>query len=100
MQGPWPVMHEEIREYFNNEKLLGKCEQAGHYKKVIEKARGQIETREYWQSGEVKWFEGRGEWAGLMSFGMNKTTIEKSNGVRSVERRYFISSLKPEYRSV
>jgi predicted transposase YbfD/YdcC len=95
VKGNQPIMHEEIKEYFDDDTLLEECKRVGNYKKVTEKARGQIETREYWQTGDVKWFEDKAEWAGLMSFGMNKTTIKKSDGGESVEKRYFISSLKP-----
>ena len=40
------------------------------YKETVEKDHGRIETRRYWQSGELDWFAGRAEWEGLRSVGM------------------------------
>jgi predicted transposase YbfD/YdcC len=91
-----PTMHAELSEYFGEERILNEIKADGKYLKSVEKARGNIETREYWQTGDIKWFADKEEWAGLASFGMNKSTIQKPDGSVSEERRYYISSLKPD----
>ena len=51
--------------------------------KTEEKGHGRIETRRYYQSDHVDWFADREQWEGL----------------RSVERRYYLSSLKPDIKT-
>lgn len=59
---------------------------------TVEKDHGRIETRRYYQSTELDWFAERSKWEGLRSVGMVEA-IRELNGVRSVERRYYLSSL-------
>ena len=37
----------------------------GGYKKTEEKAHGQLEKREYYQTEDIKWPEQKGAWKGL-----------------------------------
>lgn len=64
----------------------------GQYKRTKEKSRSQIETREYYQSKDIRWLEDKERWRKLKSIGMVKTTIEKNGEIRE-ESRYYISSL-------
>lgn len=41
----------------------------------------------------MKWYEDYKEWEKLKSFGIVKKTIEKADGNKIVEKRYYISSL-------
>jgi hypothetical protein len=76
---------------------------SGQYKRVFEKAHGQLERREYWQSASVSWLQPKSRdgsdkeevWKGLSSIGVTKTTCtdSASDTVNSVEYRYYISSL-------
>jgi predicted transposase YbfD/YdcC len=59
---------------------------------TVEKDHGRIETRRYAQSAELAWFADQGKWAGLQSVGMVEA-IREAGGQRSVERRYYLSSL-------
>jgi len=80
--------HEEVETYFADEEFRKKCE----YTYKIEKARGGIEKREYWQTSDISWLSGKEKWAGLCSIGMTKNTIIK--GEKTIEEiRYYISSL-------
>ena len=80
---------EDVREYFTDKELREKCA----YKKGIEKARGNLEKREYWQTEDIGWLSQKKEWAGLKSIIMTRNTIAGSDGSTRVEERYFISSL-------
>ena len=60
---------------------------------TIEKDHGRLETRRYWQSDQLDWFADRPKWEGLRSVGVVQS-IRQINGQSSVERRYFLSSLK------
>lgn len=59
----------------------------------VEKDHGRLETRRYYQSAELEWFADLGKWEGLHSVGMVES-IREINGQKSIERRYFLSSLK------
>lgn len=85
-------LYEEVKEYFGDKEFREKIKLERNYKKTIEKARNQIETREYYQTEEIKWLGQRKEWKGLKSIGMEKKTIERE-GKKKEEYRYFISSL-------
>jgi predicted transposase YbfD/YdcC len=93
LKGNQGTMHQEMQEYLDDAGLRSKIEEGGNYSRAIEKARGNIEIREYWQTGDIKWIKDRKEWAGLKSFGMSRNTVKKPDGTESVEERYFISSL-------
>lgn len=47
------------------------------YKKTIEKAHGQTEIREYYQTEDISWMNQKKQWKGLKSIGMEKKTIRK-----------------------
>lgn len=80
---------EDVRTYFSDQEFLGKCA----YKKKVEKARGKIEKREYWQTEDVSWLSQKKEWSGLRSMILTRNTVTGADGGVTVEERYFISSL-------
>lgn len=86
------TLFNEIVDYFAIDGELETIKTQGAYKKTKEKARGQIETREYYQIDDLKWLSVKKNWRNLKTIGMVKTTIEK-DGKISEERRYYISSL-------
>lgn len=92
-------LHEEVREYFEEAEFQSGIKEAGGYKKTREKAHGQIETREYYQTEDIKWMEQRKAWKGLRSIIMERKTIEKEDK-RETEYRYYISSLKKDIETV
>jgi len=59
---------------------------------TVEKDHGRIETRRYYQSDQLEWFADRADWEGLKSVGMVEA-IREIGDQRSVERRYYLSSL-------
>ena len=89
------TLYEDVKEYFANEKFQEEIRQKGGHKKTQEKAHGQIETREYYQTEDIKWLSQKKNWKGLKSIVMEKKRIEKA-GNTTYEYRYFISSLKTD----
>ena len=81
-------LYDDVERYFADPELLSSCA----YTSNIQKARGGIEKREYWQTDDIAWLEQKNDWAGLKSIAMTKNTITK-NGETATETRYFISSL-------
>jgi predicted transposase YbfD/YdcC len=59
---------------------------------TLEKDHGRLETRRYYQSDQIQWFADRHRWEGLRSVGMVES-IREIKGQRTVERRYYLSSL-------
>ena len=84
------TLYLETSMCFEDPEFLVKCQ----YHRTVEKVRGVIEQREYWQSDDIGGLSGRRDWAGLRSIVMTKNTIIKDDGVEvSVQSRFFISSL-------
>jgi predicted transposase YbfD/YdcC len=59
---------------------------------TVEKDHGRIETRRYYQSAQLDWFADRATWEGLQTVGRVEA-IREIGGTRTVERRYYLSSL-------
>ena len=87
VKGNHPVMHDEIRRHMD---ALASNNSAGF--ESVEKDHGRIETRRYWQSENISWFEGKTHWVGLRSFCMVEALREHANRTET-SRRYYISSL-------
>lgn len=60
---------------------------------TVEKDHGRIETRRYYQSDCLEWFADQGKWEGLASVGLVES-VRELEGQTTVERRYYLSSLK------
>jgi len=88
LKGNQGTLHEDVKLYFADVDVLSTCE----YAKTVEKARGGIERREYWQTDNISWLGQRKDWVGLKSIAMTRNTLIK-DGVESSQTRYFISSL-------
>ncbi len=84
----------ELEDYFENDRLkIIESGYEGSYSLTREKNHSSIITYEYYQTEKVKWYEDYKEWEKLRSFGIVKKTIEKSDGNKVIEKRYYISSL-------
>lgn len=99
LKGNQKNLYMDIKEYFEEEEFRKEIEKSCGYKKTVEKAHGQIETREYYQSEEIGWLSQKKEWKGLKSIIMERKTI-KRKGNKTEEYRYFISSLKTDIETI
>ncbi len=93
LKGNQGNLYTSVKEYFAEGEFCEKIKKEENYKKTCEKAHGQIEIREYYQTEDIKWLEEKKEWRGLKSIIMEKKTIKKEEK-EQIEYRYFISSLK------
>jgi predicted transposase YbfD/YdcC len=59
---------------------------------TVEKDHGRLEIRRYYQSTQLEWFADLKEWEGLRSVGLVEA-IREISGQKTVERRYYLSSL-------
>ena len=94
LKGNQGSLYEEVRLYFSDPEMREGCA----YKKTVEKARGKIEKREYWQTEDIGWLNQKKAWSGLKSIIMTRNTIKGADGKEEVEERYFISSLPLEIK--
>lgn len=96
VKGNQETLFEDLVLYFSDAKILEKLKQRGHYHTTCEKARGQIETREYYVSSDVAWLcKNHPNWKKLKGIGMTRNVIDH-NGAISEEIRYFIFSFKAD----
>jgi predicted transposase YbfD/YdcC len=66
--------------------------------KTYDKGHGRIEKRKYYITEDIEWLAEKSEWKGLKSIGMAiRENIE--NDRTTVERRYYISSLKADAKT-
>ncbi|HEM4671678.1 TPA: ISAs1 family transposase [Streptococcus suis] len=99
LKGNQGSLHEDIDLYFSDAKLLSQLTEKGCHYQTIEKARSQIEERDYWVSHDVKWLSQRHpKWKKLRGIGMTKNTIDK-DGIITEEVRYFILSFKGDVQT-
>jgi predicted transposase YbfD/YdcC len=94
LKGNHELLHGEVAEYFEwaaktNYKNIrhSECE-------TLEKDHGRIERRRCVVVEDVEWFTEKDDWTDLTSFVMVESDREKIGQKRSLERRYYISSLK------
>ncbi len=59
---------------------------------TVEKDHGRLEIRRYYQSDQLAWFADLAKWEGLQSVGLVEA-VREVGGQRTVERRYYLSSL-------
>ena len=95
LKGNQGNFHEDVKLYFDDPNLLSGCA----YINKLEKARGGIERREYWQTEDISWLPQKKDWAGLKSIAMTRNTIIK-NDLETSETRYFISSLPLDVKEI
>ena len=95
LKGNQNSLYDNVKTYFEDEEFLEKSA----YHKTLEKARGGIEKREYWQTEDVLWLSQKKDWVGLKSIAMTRNTITK-NDKTTVETRYFISSLPVDAKEI
>lgn len=90
LKGNQSTMHDEIRAYMLDPKFRDSFAVAS----TVECARGKVETRTCWQTGNLDWFEDKPKWKGLRSACMVRNEIyHKKTGRTTEEVRFFISSL-------
>ena len=82
-----------------NSKLPVFAEYNYQFYKTSDLGHGRIENRLYFLVSDVSWLSRHNEWAGLKSVGMVIThTVKKKTGEKSIDCRFFISSLDEVYQ--
>lgn len=95
LKGNQAGLYEDVALYFKDEQARQEVRENGGYIRTVEKAHGQTERREYYQTADIGWLSQKKEWKGIKSIGMEEKTI-KEGKVEKKEYRYYISSLAPD----
>ncbi len=98
LKGNQGNFYKDVQDYFDEDRLLIiESGYEGGYQLTMEKNHETVITYEYYQTEKVNWYEEIEEWKGLKSIRLVKKTIEKSDGGKVEEKRYYIfSCLYPE----
>lgn len=108
LKGNQETVHQEVQEFLDDAVAEQKTWRPEGVKasraatelaffETVEKDHGRIETRRYYQSTAIGWFADRHRWEGLQSVGMVES-IREVKGQKTVERRYYLSSLGLDVR--
>ena len=94
LKGNQGQLHQEVTDYLDWAERIKFKDIKYDYCSTLEKDHGRIEERRCWITAEIGWLEQKGEWKNLKSVVMVEAIREVIGGVKTVERRYFISSLE------
>ena len=96
LKGNQGNLHQAIKNYLDWAERIKFKDILYDYCETLEKDHGRIETRRCWVTEEIEWLEqGRSaDWKNLKSVIMVEAIREVIGGKKTVERRYFISSLE------
>jgi predicted transposase YbfD/YdcC len=92
LKGNQGNLHKDVELFFQDAKKNDFKDIVHDTHTSVDGEHGRIETRHYTTVADVHWFEEKGKWAKLTSFGMVEAQREL-NGQISTETRYYISSL-------
>jgi len=95
LKGNQETVHQEVQTFLDDQvsrAYSSRPPQGLQFLQTVEKDHGRIETRRYYQSNVIDWFEDRQQWARLGSFGMVESTRQIGEKI-TIERRYYLSSL-------
>jgi len=79
LKGNQTNLHKDVADYFDDGDFRQAIKEAGGYHKTTEKAHGQTEIREYYQTDDINWMADKKKWKNLKSIGMVVTTVKKED---------------------
>ena len=94
LKGNQGNLHQDIKDYPDWAERIKFKEISFDYYETLEKGHGRIEERRCWITEEISWLESKAEWKNLKSVIMVEARREVMGSKKTVERRYFISSLE------
>ena len=99
LKGNQGNLHQDIKDYLDWAERIEFKDIKYDYYETLEKDHGRIEKRRCWVTEEIEWLEKKDEWKNLKSVVMVEAIREVMGGKKTVERRYFISSLEANAES-
>jgi predicted transposase YbfD/YdcC len=93
LKGNQPNLHRDVMDFFEDAEKTDFKELKVKSCITTDKDHGRIETRKYFLVEDIDWLSMKDDWKGIKSIGMAIRHCE-IKGKKTVEKRYFISSLK------
>lgn len=93
LKGNQQLFYEDVKEYFEESVLKELQKKEGCYKKTAELEHGGFAIREYYITEDTSWFSEKKKWKKLTSFGVVHKKLEKADGTKEEEWRYYICSI-------
>ena len=78
LKGNQGTMHDDVKLYLTDPEVKKLLRERGCYKRTVEKARSQIEIREYYQTENIAWLDRKKDWKGLKSVAWKKKRSGKT----------------------
>jgi predicted transposase YbfD/YdcC len=100
LKGNQGTLYEDVKDYLDWAERIGFDGIEYDYYETLEKGHGRIEHRRCWVTSQIEWLEGKEGWAKLRTIAMVECEREIIGGEKTVQRRYFISSLKPQAEQI
>jgi predicted transposase YbfD/YdcC len=94
LKGNQGTLYTDVKEYLDWAERIGFKQIAYDTYQTLEKDHGRIEERRCWITTEIDWLEGKADWVNLKSLIMVEAEREIIGREKTIERRYFISSLE------
>lgn len=94
LKGNHQLFESEIVDLFSEKTKERIKKQGGNYLMTLEKSHNKVETRKFYLTTNVKWFNDLKEWDKLKSFiCYEKTSVNVVTEIETKEVRYYVSSL-------
>lgn len=93
LKGNQGNLHQDIKDYLDWAERSGFKDMKYEYCETLEKNHGRIETRRCFVTEEIDWLEHKEDWKNLKTVVLVEAIREVIGGAKTLERRYFISSL-------
>ena len=95
LKGNQGTLHKDIKEYLDWAQRINFADiKYDYFETELEKDHGRIEQRRCWVTEEIGWLEQKDEWKNLKTIVLVEAEREVIGKEKTVERRYFISSLE------
>jgi predicted transposase YbfD/YdcC len=96
LKGNQGTLHKDVADYFQWAEKSKFKDIEYSFTESLEKDHGRIEQRRCWSREDVEWLVQKEAWAGLKSIVMVESHREVIGQAKTIERRYFISSLEAD----
>jgi len=94
LKGNHKIFEEEVSTFFSQAEMEKIQKKGVDYYKTTEKSHNQVETREFFLTRDIKWFQELPDWRGLKSFVCYKKRCKNViTGKVTTELRYYIASI-------
>jgi len=97
LKGNHEKIHKDVKLLFEDACKNGFKEVAHEYMETMDEDKGRIEIRRYWVTEKIDTLSGKQDWENLTTVGMVESERHIKDKI-SIEKRYYISSLKSDVR--